>query len=612
MRTGIFSLSLVALVACSPPTESDRLSPDLLEELDSAGAGDVMRVLLVGESDEYKPRQAMERLGLAPAQEFAHMPVAVFEGSPDDVRALAQTGFYLTPDRPMFAAGNDCGNGHFGVELTTDKDLVVRATGAQKANKDGYTGEDVVIALVDSGVRRNQKDFPKDALVDWADFVDGHDEDARKDPYGHGTMVAGVLVGDRKGIRGVSPDVSLVSARVLDDEGNGRISSAIEALDWIVENADQSGVRVVNMSIGASPHESFTRDPLALAAERAVREGLIVVAAAGNYGESDGMPAYGGIVSPANHPAVITVGALDTYGTAIRSDDRVATFSSRGPTLFDGLGKPDLVAPGTTLPLYSDPSAALWAEQPGARLVDYGNVDLSGGKVLVASGTSFAAPAVAGTIALLLEANPSLSAMDAKAILELTATPVGDPTWLASGAGSLNSAGAVRLSKALRNSKSIRPSERSDLIEGQNNPWGLTLLWDGYDSSDLDLSSWNANGVLAVGDVEGTGILWGGELGIRYIGVRVSGASLLDSTQPLWSTDGLWGTGILWGGELGFSSGRVWTSSSTWKNTLVWPDNLSSTGVASPLFGEPEFSGLTTPVPGAADPTPQMPMFGAQ
>ena len=104
---------------------------------------------------------------------------------------------------------------------------------------------------------------------------------------------------------------------------------------------------MINLSLGAPVLQPYRDDPVCAAVERAVRAGILVVTAAGNHGQTaDGRRVLGGITSPGNSPYAMTVGALDTNGTADRSDDTVATFSSSGPTIFDLVIKPDIVAPG--------------------------------------------------------------------------------------------------------------------------------------------------------------------------------------------------------------------------------------------------------------------------
>src|SRR5699024_2732564 len=109
-------------------------------------------------------------------------------------------------------------------------------------------------------------------------------------------------------------------------------------------------IDVINLSLGHPVYEPASTDPLVRAVERAVRAGIVVVTAAGNIGmDTEGDAGYAGITSPGNAPSAITVGAADTRGTVRIGDDRVASFSSRGPTWFDGFAKPDLVAPGVGL-----------------------------------------------------------------------------------------------------------------------------------------------------------------------------------------------------------------------------------------------------------------------
>src|SRR5207237_176616 len=113
---------------------------------------------------------------------------------------------------------------------------------------------------------------------------------------------------------------------------------------WAIEHREDFNIQVINLSLGAPVLQPYRDDPLCEAVERAVAKGIVVVAAAGNYGKTkDGKTVYGSIASPGNSPHALTVGALDTHQTAQRADDTLASFSSRGPTMFDLVLKPDLV-----------------------------------------------------------------------------------------------------------------------------------------------------------------------------------------------------------------------------------------------------------------------------
>ena len=599
------TLVLIALYGCARPDAATNIDPELAARLASSdGAVDVI-VVSTGMRDL---PSSVDAVGGELITRYDHLPLAFARLDEAQALALAASGrVWLAPDREILGSSASA-----GVALTSDRDILRRAIGADQvhAGTAGVraTGNGVTIALVDSGVYAPFRDFPTKAIAEYADFTGAKDSEARKDGYGHGTMVAGVLVNGRSGFTGIAPDARLISARVLDDSGTGTTSAAIAAIDWIL---DEGEADVINISIGAAPSSSFTTDPLDVAVEAAVGRGMIVVAAAGNYGMSDGATVYGGIVSPANDPLVITVGAADGGGTAARGDDTVASFSSRGPTLWDGLGKPDLIAPAKHLALPVGPSSTLYQEHREARLASWAGVPVGGGSYLVASGTSFSAPMVAGTVALMLEANPDLSPTDAKAILELTSTDAGDGTLLGQGAGELNAVGAVRLAKywaLVASGAAVPVPTASDRIEGATAAWTTRVLWDGYAYTDTDLSALNAGGILAVGDISGSGILWDGTP-VQYIGVTVRGVTLLSPYTAAWSTDATWGSGILWDGTVSLTSGRVWSDPAVWSVGLVKPTQLAGAGMASPLFAEPAFTVLTAAVPGAPDPTPPTPIF---
>ena len=210
------------------------------------------------------------------------------------------------------------------------------------------SGAGVVVAVIDTGIDTRHSAL-KDRIVFTKDFTGGDGLDR----FGHGTHVAGLIAGaagqtaDTSSYSGIAPGARLVNLRALGDDGSGTVSTVVDAIDWAVDHQRDLRIRVINLSLGAPVLQPYRDDPLCEAVERAVAAGMIVVTAAGNQGRTaDGKTVLGSITSPGNSPYTITVGALDTHGTSQRSDDTVAAFSSRGPTRYDLIIKPDLAAPG--------------------------------------------------------------------------------------------------------------------------------------------------------------------------------------------------------------------------------------------------------------------------
>ncbi len=161
---------------------------------------------------------------------------------------------------------------------------------------------------------------------------------------------------------------------------------------------------------------------------------------------ADGKPQYGAITAPGNAPWVLTVGASSSMGTTDRRDDTMALYSSRGPTMIDFAAKPDLVAPGSGTVSLSEKNSLFYTTK-AAYLMPGKVRGLSYLPYLTLSGTSMAAPVVAGSVALMLEANPNLTPNLVKAILQFTAQVYNGYDYLTQGAGFLNTLGAVRLAR---------------------------------------------------------------------------------------------------------------------------------------------------------------------
>jgi serine protease AprX len=444
----------------------------------------------------------------------------------------------------------------------------------------GLDGSGVGVAVIDSGITAWHDDLSGTVLLSqrvdrFVDFVGG--TTTPSDQYGHGTHVAGIIAGngfDSGGARsGIAPAARLVVLKVLDGSGRGRISDVIAAFDYTVAHKAELNIRVVNLSVATGVYESYNSDPLTLAAKRAVDAGIVVVAAAGNNGRSSqGHTQYGGTTAPGNAPWVLTVGASSHMGTIDRSDDTIPPFSSRGPTAVDRAAKPDIVAPGVGIESLSVPNSALYNTYSAYLLT--GTVSTSYPPYLSLSGTSMSTPVVAGTVALMLQANPSLTPNGVKAALQFTAQnyPAYDP--LTEGVGFLNAQGAVELAHYLAAPSSVPYPD--DTTWSHQLIWGNHLVNGGRLAANAN--AWQAGTAWgATPTVYGQPITWGT---ICSVDCDSSGAVWVSwgvSCTNLSCTSVDWGYGsqdVVWGSQCGgsdCSSDTSWTGTdSVSGTTVVW------------------------------------------
>ena len=243
-----------------------------------------------------------------------------------------------------------------------------------------------------------------------------------RDEFGHGTHVAGIVaaepIDESGGNVGMAPGANLINLKVLGSDGSGKTTDVIAAIEWANRNRYRYGIRIINLSLGHPVFESYKDDPLCQAVEHATAAGLVVVTAAGNSGvTTTGRPIMGGISSPGNSPFALTVGAVDDHGTPRRSDDTIPDWSSRGPTAFDHVVKPDVVAPGRNIVSLEVPGSTIARQYPERHVSGSGTH-----AYFRLSGTSMSAAVVSGAVALLLQANPSLTPQQVKLALELSAS----------------------------------------------------------------------------------------------------------------------------------------------------------------------------------------------
>ena len=256
----------------------------------------------------------------------------------------------------------------------------------------GITGKGIAAAVLDTGIYEHEDfRFPKNRICCFRDFING--KNMPYDDNGHGTHVSGIVAsgGFGPGTKriGIAPEAEIAALKVLDEKGSGKISTMMQAIDWLLQNYRRFGIRIVNISVGM-PVKNWRdpqRDPLVQKVEELWDAGLTVVVAAGNEG-----PGQYTITSPGVSRKVITVGALEEGTSQKRGFGRMVHYSGCGPVPGTCVCKPDVIAPAS----------------------DILSCDNHRGAYRRRSGTSMATPVVTGVIALLLSAQPWLTNLDVK------------------------------------------------------------------------------------------------------------------------------------------------------------------------------------------------------
>lgn len=255
------------------------------------------------------------------------------------------------------------------VSASSVTDWGVSDINAPSSWQSGLTGKGVKIAVIDTGAGPH----PDLSIAGGTNVISGSNTASYTDDNGHGTHVAGIINGQGlgNGVKGIAPDASIYAVKALDSTGSGYISDIISGIDWAIS----SKMDIISLSLGAGQSDTVLQD----AVDTAYNNGILVVAAAGNDGNSSGTGTN--IEYPANYSSVIAVAAVDSTNTR-------AYFSSTGSKL-------EVSAPGVNI------------------TSTYLN-----GKYASMSGTSMAAPFVAGDLALLKQKYPSYTNVQLRQLLD--------------------------------------------------------------------------------------------------------------------------------------------------------------------------------------------------
>jgi serine protease AprX len=440
--------------------------------------------------------------------------------------------------------------------------------GADTMQQSGITGRGVTIAMLDSGLWQALSQNYGARILATVDVTNGGSGPVTGDPYGHGTHITSIAAGGAVNLSGnylsIAPQANLVIVRAFDGEGGGRYVDVISGLNWIVANRAKYNIRVVNLSFGATPESYYWNDPLNQAVMAAWQAGIVVVVAAGNDG-----PSPMTIDVPGNVPYVITTGALtDNYTPYNLSDDRLASFSSTGPT-YEGFVKPEVISPGGHM-------VASMSSQSYLANIDPGSMAPTA-QMFTMSGTSMAAAVTTGVVALMLQADPALAPNDVKCRLLASARPAVTSTGTLAysvfqqGAGLINAVSAVNSSatgcanRGLNIAADLAGTQHfggpaNETANGQFYVMNMTGSTPGS-SQPNDGYTWSTAYNGSQGYYWSEGYTW-------------------SQTYP-WDQAYTWSTSYLW------SKGTAWSSSYLWSKSVPWWTSSSQTQGSSSSGSQP-------------------------
>lgn len=357
----IFALCLALVIPAYGASESEAAKKDYLVQFDGPAA-----------------KGLMQAFGVADAQilhEFELLPVVHVE--------LTEKQYHGLLRNPQVKAIEE---NHEVKALAQSTPWGITRVEGTAAHNRGFYGNGIKVAVLDTGIDRTHEDL--NVRGGYSVFTDSANRDPYYDGSGHGTHVAGTVaaLNNTVGVIGVAPQAELYAVKVLNNSGSGSYAGIAQGIEWAIQN----NMDIINMSLGGSQSSNILRDWCDLA----YNSGILVVAAAGNSGNSFG---WGNTVGyPARYDSVIAVAATD-------SNNRRASFSSHGPAV-------ELAAPGVNI----------LSTTPGNNYASY-------------NGTSMASPHVAGVAALVWAEKPNLTNVELRQLLRDTAQNLGSSNYFGSG-----------------------------------------------------------------------------------------------------------------------------------------------------------------------------------
>ncbi len=373
-----------------------------------------------------------------------------------------------------------------------------------------FTGRDVTLAIVDEGFYPHADlvqpsnwirvwidatadpvkalYFDRQTLPTWPEWDTVHNR------QWHGTMTSAVAAGSGRmshGLyRGIASEADLVLIQVENNTPNITDQAIVRALTWIADNSQKLDIRIVNLSIGAEETGPAKEHPVNQAVRRLVTQGVVVVAAAGNDGVRE-------LIPPASALEAITVGGLDDH--SLFSHHAHTLWHSNYGVTQDVALKPELVAPSIWVAAPVLPGSRV--EREARSLFEQRHRGANAGKVeeriqelkLITphyqhvDGTSFAAPAVSGVVACMLEANPNLSPTAIRLLLQASAELVPGADRERQGAGVVSAGRAVAMALEHQHGNWLNAPQLPYITKK-----GITFVLHDHDASRVQLAgSWD-------------------------------------------------------------------------------------------------------------------------